>query len=217
MAFAEELDIAPRTKGRSRSPLVITAAGELCPADLALLASERGVKPTELVKLRERHHALARCLASGMSNNEASVITGYDPSRISILKGNPLFQALIEDYKTMSSGVTADFVERTNILALTAVTRMQEAMEDEESPPSLAQALEVAKYAADRTGNAPTTKTQNVNVNIGFGDRLRAARERSNALILQDSSSEGSREVTPPAAVPDPSALLNITPRDGPT
>jgi hypothetical protein len=183
MAFAEELDIAPRTKGRATKAVSFGTARELSTADLALLASERGVKPTAITQLRERHHALARCLAGGMSNSEASVITGYDPSRISILKSDPLFKALIEDYRTMSAGITADFVERTNILALTAVNRMQEAMEDEANPPSLSQALEVAKYAADRTGNAPTTKTQNVNVNVNLGDRLRAARERANALL----------------------------------
>lgn len=185
MAFAEELDIAPRVKGRGRKPISFGPVRELVPADLALLASERGVKPTEIVKLRERHHALARCLASGMSNTQAAEITGYDPSRISILKNNELFRGLIEDYKTMGKAVTADFVERAAILATTAVNRMQEAMEDEANPPSLAQSIEVAKFAADRTGNAPTTKTQNVNVNVGFGDRLRAARERGNAALRE--------------------------------
>lgn len=187
MAFAEELDIAPRTKGRAVKAVSFGTARELTAADLALLASERGIKPTPIAQLRERHHALARCLASGMSNAEASIITGYDPSRISILKSDPLFGKLVEDYRSMSASVTADFVERTNILALTAVNRMQEALENEENPPSLAQTLEVAKYAADRTGNAPTTKTQNVNVNVQLGDRLRAARERSNALLKDQS------------------------------
>lgn len=199
MAFAEELDIAPRTKGRAVKAVSFGTARELLAADLALLASERGIKPTAIVQLRERHHALARCLAGGMGNAEASVITGYDPSRISILKNDPSFQSLIEDYKTMSASVTADFVERTNILALTAVNRMQEALENEESPPSLAQTLEVAKYAADRTGNAPTTKTQNVNVNVNLGDRLRAARERSNALLLAQNITDAEFSPVPPA------------------
>lgn len=183
MAFAEELDIAPRIKGRAVKAVSFGTARELTAADLALLASERGVKPTPIAQLRERHHALARCLAGGMSNAEASVITGYDPSRISILKSDPLFSKLVDDYKTMSSGITADFVERANILGLTVVNRLQEAAENEESPLSPATLLEIAKFAADRTGNAPTTKTQNVNVNVNLGDRLRAARERSNALL----------------------------------
>lgn len=182
MAFADQLDIAPRTKGRAGKAVAFGTARELTAADLALLASERGIKPTAIAQLRERHHALARCLAGGMTNAEASIITGYDPSRISILKSDPLFQALMQDYKTMSAAVTADFVERTNILALTVVNRLQEAVEADE-PLSPATLLEIGKFSADRTGNAPTTKTQNVNVNVQLGDRLRAARERSNALL----------------------------------
>lgn len=183
MAFAEELDFAPRTKGRAGKQITFGPVRELAAADLALLASERGVKPTAILQLRERHHALARCLAGGISNTEASVITGYDPSRISILKSDPLFQALIEDYKSMSASVTADFVERANVLAVTVVNRLQEAVENEESPLSPSTLLEIGKFTADRTGNAPTAKTQNVNVNVNLGDRLRAARERSNAAM----------------------------------
>lgn len=197
MAFAEELDIAPRTKGRAAKAVSFGTARELTTADLALLASERGVKPTSIAQLRERHHALARCLAGGMSNAEASVITGYDPSRISILKSDPLFSKLVEDYRTMSAAVTADFVERTNILALTVVNRLQEAAEaDEPLSPSIL--LEIGKFAADRTGNAPTAKTQNVNVNVNLGDRLRAARERSNALLKDQRTDEAiDAEFTP--------------------
>lgn len=183
MAFAEELDMAPRRNGRAAKQVVLEPAGELTTADLALLASERGIKPPEIQTLRERHHALARCLAGGMSNAEASIITGYDPSRISILKNNQRFKDLVEDYKSIGSGITADFVERTTLLSVTAVNLLQEAMENEEKPLSPAQLLEVAKFAADRTGNGPSTKTQNVNVNVNLGDRLRAARERSNTML----------------------------------
>lgn len=185
MAFAE-LDIAPRTKGRAVKQVTFGPARELTAADLALLASERGVKPTEIKVLRERHHALARCLAGGMSPAQASVITGYDPSRISVLKADPMFQALIKDYESMSAGVTADFVERSNVLALTVVNRLQETVEDDQTALSPSVLLEIGKFAADRTGNGPSSKTQNVNVNVNLGDRLRAARERSNALILRD-------------------------------
>lgn len=198
MAFVDQLDIAPRTKGRAVAAVVFGTARELTAADLALLASERGIKPASLLQIRERHHALARCLAGGMSNSEASVITGYDPSRISILKSDPLFQALVADYATMSAGVTADFVERANVLGLTVMTRLQEAVEaDEPLSPSIM--LEIGKFAADRSGNGATAKTQNVNVNINLGERLRAARERSNAAMKQIG--------------PAPPEVIDITPR----
>ena len=184
MTFSE-LDIAPRTKGRAVKQVVLEPAGELTPADLALLASERGIKPTPIKMLRERHRALARCIAAGMSNAEASVITGYDTSRISILKNDPSFAALVEDFKTLSAGVQADFVERANVLALAVVDSLIEDLENEEKPLSPATKLEIGKFAADRTGNGPSTKTQNVNVHVNLGDRLRAARERSNAALRE--------------------------------
>lgn len=177
MTFAE-LDIPARNKGRAAKPLVIEPAGELGPADLVLLASERGIKPTEIKVLRERHHALARCLAAGMRPAEASAITGYDPSRISILKSDPTFAALVEDYRTMDANVSADFVQRTQVLSLTVVNRLQEAVEDEETSMSPGTLLEIAKFAADRTGNAPVTKNLNVNVNAELGNKLNAARRR---------------------------------------
>jgi hypothetical protein len=177
MAFAE-LDIAPRTRGRGAKQVVLESIGELSPADLALLASERGVKPTAIKELRERHHALARCLAAGMSNAEASVITGYSPSRVSILKDDPTFKALVEDYKAMQEGVQADFVTRTQVLSLTVVNRLQEIVEDDETELSPATLLEIGKFSADRTGNAPVQKNVNLNVNAELGTKLDAARRR---------------------------------------
>lgn len=177
MAFAE-LDIAPRTKGRGTKQLQLEAIGELTPADLALLASERGIKPTEIKELRERHHALARCLAAGLKDVECSAITGYSPSRISILKNDPTFQALVDDYKSIQSGIAADFVTRTQTLSLTVVERLQEAVEDEDTPLSPSVLLEIGKFAADRTGNAPVQKNLNVNVNAELGSKLDAARRR---------------------------------------
>lgn len=177
MAFTE-LDIAPRTKGRAVKQLSLEAAGELTAADLALLASERGVKPTPIKMLRERHHALARCLSSGMSPAEASIITGYDPSRISVLKADPTFQALVADYSTVAAGVTADFVQRANVLSLTTMNRLQEIVEDDEQVLSPSILLEINKFAADRTGNAPVQKNLNMNVSADLGTKLDAARRR---------------------------------------
>jgi hypothetical protein len=102
---------------------------------------------------------------------------GTHPRGISILKDDPTFKALVEDYKAMQEGVQADFVTRTQVLSLT-VERLQEIVEDEEknSPPRLL--LEIGKFAADRTGNAPVQKNVNLNVNAELGTKLDAARRR---------------------------------------
>jgi hypothetical protein len=86
--------------------------------------------------------------------------------------------ALVEDYKSMQSGIQADFVTRTQVLSLTVVERLQEAVEDEDKPLSPGVLLEIGKFAADRTGNAPVQKNVNLNVNADLGSKLDAARRR---------------------------------------
>ena len=68
-----DLDIL-RTTGRASRPLQAELVREITPADLALLATEKGVKAAPIVKLRASHHALARCLAGGMKPSEAGMV-----------------------------------------------------------------------------------------------------------------------------------------------
>lgn len=173
-----ELDIAPRTRGRAPAPLSLEFVRDLTPADLSLLASERSIQPAEITRLRERHHALARCLALGMKDSEAAGVTGYDASRISILRRSSAFQGLIEDYKSLGSARLAEFTDRATTLAITAMENLQEALENDEVPVPLSMSLEIAKFAADRTGHAPVTKNIQLNANVELGSRLQAARKR---------------------------------------
>lgn len=182
MVTVPDLDFGPRTKGRASVPLSVSFVRELGPADLALLASERGIKAPVIVRIRDRHHALARVLAQGMTNTEASLVTGYDPSRISILLSDPTFKQLVDDYKKVEAGLMADFMDRATTLSLSAMDRLQDIMEDEESPPSATVTLEIAKFAADRTGHAPIQKNLNLNANVGVASRLQAARARLRAI-----------------------------------
>src|SRR5262245_47529587 len=88
---AVDLGLNLHLGGRAAKPVFAQVTRPLREADLALLSSERGIQPVALKRITERHHALARCLATGMSATEASIVTGYSPSRISILKDDPAF------------------------------------------------------------------------------------------------------------------------------
>lgn len=173
-----DLDFAPRTRGRAAKALSMESVRELTEADLAMLASEKGVVAPAVVRIRDRHHALARVLAQGMTPAEASLVTGYDVSRISILRADPTFKGLVEQYAKIEGGLQADFIERATTLSLTAVNNLQEMLEDDQSPLPAQTQLEIAKFAADRIGHAPIARSVNVNANIGVGDRLAAARAR---------------------------------------
>ena len=147
-------------------------------SDLALLASERGVKPPAIAKLRDRHHSLARCLAQGMSNTEASAVTGYDPSRVSILKADPTFRELISHYRSKEDSALADWSQRAASLSLMAVDEMTDRLEEAPEDFTVGQLLEVTKVLADRTGHAPVQKVQQTNINVELGNRMLAARQR---------------------------------------
>ena len=173
-----ELDMAPRTRGRAAKAVTSEFVRDLGPADIVLLQSEREVVAKPVVKLRERHHALARCLAQGMSPTEASIVTGYDVSRISILNGDPGFKDLIASYRNVEDSLFAEFTIRATNLSLSAMNELQERLEDSPEAMSEGTLLEISKFGADRTGHAPVAKTLNINANVELGSRLQAARRR---------------------------------------
>lgn len=180
METVAELDISmvPRTRGRAARPLYVEFLRDLTPADIALLASERGIVAKPVQRLRDRHHSLARCLAQGMSNNEACAVTGYDPSRISILMGDPAFKDLLAHYRKIEDSLMGEFTDRATTLTLTAMNELQDRLEDKPEDISTGMLLEVVKTGADRIGHAPVAKSVNINANINLGDRLQAARKR---------------------------------------
>ncbi len=175
--------LAPRTRGRAPAEYSVEFVRELGPGDLVLLASERGVSPPMPLKLNDRHHSLARCIAQGMTDSEASIVTGYDPSRISILKQSPLFRQLVHTFRAQEDDLHASFIERATILSLTAMNSLQDDLENEENPLPAGMKLEIAKFGSDRIGHAPVQKTFNVNANVNLGSRLGEARKRLEAVV----------------------------------
>lgn len=173
-----ELDITTRTRGRPAKPVAAEVVREVNDADLALLASGREVTSKPLQRLRDRHHALARCLAQGMTNAEASAVTGYDPSRISVLKSDPSFRELVEHYRVVENSLQADFMDRATNLTLTAMNEIQERLEEDPESVPTSMLLEIVKTGADRIGHAPVQKSLQVNATVDMGARLAAGRQR---------------------------------------
>lgn len=170
----------PRTRGRAAQPLRAAMVRELDAADLALLQDEKGSKAPPLKRLGERHHALARCLASGMEDSAAAISCGYVQSRVSILKSDPAFRELLEFYR---ANVNERYLDMHGVLAglsLDAAMALRERLEDdaqaEEPKLSVGQLTELVKLGADRTGFGP--QSSQLNVNVDMAGRLQAARER---------------------------------------
>jgi len=165
-----------RTRGRAAKPIVAAVVRELDRADMVLLSSERGVKPSAIKRLSERHHALARNLASGMPEGDAATFCGYTISRVSILKSDPAFRELLEFYREDAQRPYRDLHVRLSGLAMDAAEELSNRLEEEPDKISNGQLMELTKLGADRTGHGPSS-TQ-LNLNVDLASRLEAARKR---------------------------------------
>lgn len=179
--------------GRAAKAIHAEVVRPLTESDLALLATERGIKPTHIQRITNRHHALARCLASGMSATEAGLCTGYTASRISILKDDPSFEELIAFYRTDKALPVQGLNEKLVAIASDSAAVLLDRLELEPEKFSVGELQDQVKIGADRTGFGP--KSTQVNVNVNLGDRLRAARERaSSSQPNTDGEASGARQ-----------------------
>lgn len=167
-----------RTRGRAAKPVTASVVRELDAADLTLLQEEKGSSAPALKRLSERHHALARNLASGMSPSEAAITCGYSTSRVSILQDDPAFQELLAFYRADVEHQYRDLHTRLSGLALDAADELAARLEEDPESVSIGQLMEITKMGADRTGFGPQSSSTNLNVNVDLASRLQAARER---------------------------------------
>lgn len=177
-----DLDIQGLTApGRRSTPLRAEVQRPLRDSDLALLAADRGTTAPALKRISERHHALARNLAAGLSPGEAAVVIGMCASRVSVLQGDPAFQELLQFYRSEKDASFADMYEQLAGLSKDALLLMRERLEDSPEDFSNPQLLEIVTKLADRSGYGPTSTQQNLNVNVDIASRLEVARKRARA------------------------------------
>lgn len=206
------MDLDLPLTGRKASPILAEVVRSLTEADVALLSTERGIQPSSIKKLTDSHHALARCLAEGMKDADAAAITGYTPSRISVLRDSPLFAELIEHYRANKDAAVADLHERMATLGLDLVETLRERLETEPEKIGTGLVLEALKTVADRTGHGPQSKTTNVNLNVSLASRVAEGRKRAQGLstrpaaadsVLGPGASQSSRLLPPALHQPD--------------
>lgn len=181
-----DLDLEVRTVGRPAKPLEGEIVRQLNSADLALLEIERGVKAPSLKKLRDSHHAIAKCIAQGLPNTEISLITGYSQSRISILKADPAFQELVAFYKGKVDAAydeaTTDAASKIAAVRNDAIEEIQDRLNDAPETFAPADLLDVVKVFADRSGFGPASKSTNVHLHLDVAERIAAGRRRAAQL-----------------------------------
>jgi hypothetical protein len=176
------LDIA--TIGRKEIPVYWEVARPLSVSDLEELTKERGTqKPQALSavkRLSERHRNLARVLAAGKPDWEAAIITGYTPSRISILKNDPAMKHLISHYQEDRDLAYQTVYEKAAAVSSDILDEISERLENPTEDTEFSNSLLLQAFAvlADRSGNGPSSTVES-NVNVSISDRLQAARKRA--------------------------------------
>lgn len=158
----------------AKVPLEAEVVRELTEEDLLVRSlAPVGAKPPGIKSLRALHHKLAQCLAQGMSEAEASIVTGYSSSRVSILKADPAFQELLEFYTKTRKDIFVDVQQRMAGLATTAVEILQEKLEDTPEAVSIKDLNNILKSAADRGGHAPVRKSEHKHVLLDAAELAR--------------------------------------------
>lgn len=121
-------------RGRGRpGKLEVEVVRALVPADLDELRHPTPVENpnTALVQIKAAHHRLAMTIAEGHDLEIVSLMTGYSPSYVSKIKGDPAFAELLAYYQTQKRQVFVDTAERMKTLGLTTLDELQSRLETE--------------------------------------------------------------------------------------
>lgn len=144
----EDFDLGPNQGGRKKGKkgLVWEVIRILrAPEDLHLLRETLPAARANLTQIRHSHHQLARLLSQGMSQNEASSITGYAPAYISVLKTDPSFSELITYYAAQQEMQHVDVLDRMRTLGLNTLEELQTRLETDPDSYSLRELMEQAE------------------------------------------------------------------------
>ena len=117
--------------------------------------------PTDLKKLKEKHHSVARLIASGMQQRMVAHISGYTEGYISILMNAPAFAELVELYRIQSGAAAAVITEKLQTVGMKALEKLDAKIEADEL--NALELTSAAKLGLDRSGHGPQSKQHVVN------------------------------------------------------
>lgn len=168
-----------RTRGRATVNTGVAYVRDIVGEDLAMLDVSRASTAPAIKRLSERHHSLARTIASGTPIGDAAIICGYDLSRVSILQSDPTFAELVAFYRKDFQLQYADLHTNLAGLASDAVDELRDRLENTPETIKTTELIDIVAKTADRTGYGPQSSSVNVNVHVNLADKLKAARERA--------------------------------------
>jgi hypothetical protein len=118
--------------------------------------------PSDLKKIREKHHSVARMIAGGLSQRMVSQLCGYSESYLSVLLNNPSMQELVELYRMQNGEAAQVIVEKLKSVGLKAIEALEEKL-DAGDKLNNQELLSLAKLGLDRGGHGPSSSHHVVN------------------------------------------------------
>ena len=183
----------------------------LLPSDLDDL-SLPAERPSSLKRIRDHHHLIARLVAEGKRTSDIASQVGLSMSRVSILKGDPAFQQLVEMYRTNLNQLhDANFATNDQKMAMLEAEAADELLDRMHETPeefSSDQLMKIWEFCLDRRVGK-ITKNYNLNVNRteSLADLVAARRRREDQLSapLDEVAVEPGPDSKPMLPVPEPS------------
>jgi hypothetical protein len=163
--------------------------------------SKPATPPSSLKRIRDIHHYIARLVAEGRRTTDIAREVGYSISRISILKGDPAFQQLVEmirpKVEELRDMAYADAVKQKALIRQISNEEILWRLEEQPETFTNSELLAHVNDGDDRLGDLPKiTRSINANLNASFNPQYLADREAS-----------GRRRLDQLSAPPPPGAL----------
>jgi hypothetical protein len=149
-----------------QTPKVITCTieGIVEEGDLARLTSRApppaGTTAGDLNRIREKHHSVARLIASGMTQRLVATVTGYTEGYLSVMLNAPGMQELISYYRSGHDAAHQVVVERLRSVAMKSIEKLDERLDSDDVEDSTL--LAAAKLGLDRAGHGPRSEIHSV-------------------------------------------------------
>lgn len=191
--MSDLLDLTPRLRGPAgRKAIRVEIRGPITEDDLRALAEEpkRAMPVPTVQRLRDSHHRLARCLASGMNHAQAGFQSGYSANRVCLLMQDPSFRDLVEVYRRANAEVFAEYTDIAMSNLLRGERLLEDALEaagEREEPLTLGELRPVLDLVSDRADRLGYPKHQvGHSVNHDLAARLEAGRRRAKLIDVSD-------------------------------
>lgn len=111
--------------------------------------------PSDLKRIKEKHHHVARLVADGLSQRLVATITGYTENYLSILLNNPSMVELVELYRIKNGAAVQVATEKLKTVGLKALERLNDRIEADELDNN--ELISTAKLGLDRSGHGPSS------------------------------------------------------------